>query len=949
MGRLAVALTCLRALANIAASMESVPVIGQTFCHYRIVERIGAGGMGEVYRATDTKLGRDVALKVLPEVFARDAERMARFRREAQLLASLNHPNIATIHGLEESNGQCALVMELVEGPTLAEKIGVAQGSPSSPAAFRVEGPQRRKAGVALQIDESLHIAKQIAEGLEYAHERGIIHRDLKPANVKVRPDGTVKILDFGLAKALEETPAAGSINTSPTISAAATREGIILGTAAYMSPEQARGKPVDKRADIWAFGVVLYEMFTGQRLFSGETVSDTLAAVITKEPDWEALPVTTPTPVQKLVRRCLHKDPKWRLRDIGEARIAIEEALDPSKAVAVNEAGLVQPLTTRRTRTIIWSLAVLAALSLAITFWSLLRAPSSPTRPIVRLSVTLPPSERLGLGLTPVLALSPDGSRLVYVASRAGTNQLYVRSIDRTEATPIPGTEGGESPFFAPDGQSVGFFAEGKLKSVSMSGGAPSTLCSAVTARGASWGADGNIIFTPSLAFSGLFRVSANGGTPQGLTRPDLKKGEISHRWPEILPGGQAVLFTSWTGGNFDDARIEVLSLRTGEQRVVLQGGTDARYIPTGHLVYGRAGELWAAPFDLKRLQVTGPPVSILQGVTMRSTTGAVEFTSSIDGSLAYVPGAPKGGEGTLVWVDRTGAAQALPAPPRVYTAPRLSPDGRRVALGITAPTQGLWVYDLTRGTLTRLAETGLVPFPIWTPDGNRLAFTLPGHQLPSEAQGAFWNIFWMPSDGSGAPDRVTTSQNAQWPGSWSPDGRRLAFTEADPTTGYDIWVLTIEGERKAQPFLQTPSNESAPMFAPDGRWLAYASDETGRKEIYVRPFPGPGGKYQISTEGGTEPVWARSGRELFYRNGDKMMAVAVETKPVFAAAKPRLLFEAPYEPALYTFLADYDVSPDGKRFLMVKASEGESVAQINVVLNWSDELRRLAPAGKP
>jgi serine/threonine-protein kinase len=476
------------------------------------------------------------------------------------------------------------------------------------------------------------------------------------------------------------------------------------------------------------------------------------------------------------------------------------------------------------------------------------------------------------------------------------------------------------------------------------MSGGAPSTLCSpllpadvrAVTARGASWSADGNIIFTPSLGVSGLFRVSANGGTPNALTRPDLKKGEISHRWPEILPGGKAVLFTSWTGGNFDDARIEVLSLRTGEQRVVLQGGTDARYVPTGHLVYGRAGELWAVPFDLERLQVTGPPVSILQGVMMHSTTGAVDFTSSIDGSLAYVPGGPKGGEGTLVWVDRTGAAQALPAPPRVYTAPRLSPDGRRVALGITATTQGLWVYDLTRGTLTRLAETG--PFPVWTPDGKRLAFTLPGP----------WNIFWMPSDGSGAPERVTTSQNAQWPGSWSPDGRRLAFTEADPTTGYDIWVLTIEGEGKAQPFLQTPSNESAPMFAPDGRWLAYQSDETGRKEIYVRPFPGPGGKYQISTEGGTESVWARNGRELFYRNGDKMMAAAVETKPVFAAAKPRLLFEAPYEPALYTFPADYDVSPDGQRFLMVKASEAESVAQINVVLSWFEDLKRRVPPGK-
>jgi serine/threonine-protein kinase len=893
--------------------------LGTRLGPYEIVSLLGAGGMGEVYRARDTKLDRDVALKVLPAAFAKDAERMARFKREAQVLASLSHPNIAAVYGLEESGSVRALVMELVEGPTLAERL---------------------KSG-AIPLEDALAVAKQIAEALEASHEKSVIHRDLKPANIKLNEELKVKVLDFGLAKALETEGSASAISHSPTLSEMATQAGVILGTAAYMSPEQAKGKAVDRRADIWAFGCVLYEMLTGKRTFGGETVSDVLAAVIRAEPDFAALPPDTPPKIRDLLRRALNKEPKNRLRDIGDARIAIEETLDPSKAIAIDKAGWTEPPRARRTQTIIWGLAVLAALSIGLALWSLLRTPSPPTRPIAHLSVTLPPSDRLALGLTPAIALSPDGSRLLYVAKRAGTNQLYVRPIDRLEATPISGTEGGESPFFSPDGQSVGFFAEGKLKRVSLSGGAPLTLCGAATPRGASWGSDESIIFTPSLAYSGLFRVSGDGGTPKALTTPDNKQGEISHRWPQILPGGKAVLFSIWSGGPFDDSRIVVLSLETGEQRTLIHGGTSARYVSSGHLVYGRAGELLAVPFDLKQLKVTGHPVSILQAVRIVSTTGAVEFSSSADGSLAYVPGGPSGGERILLWVDRLGAAQPLPAPPRSYFAPRLSPDGRRVALGIAGTTQGLWLYELARDTLSRLAETALLPFPIWTPDGKRLTFSL--------AQEGPWNIFWMPSDGSGAPERLAATQDAQWPGSWSPDGQVLAYTEASPTMGYDIWVLSIRGQRKAQPFLQTPSNESGPTFAPDGRWLAYQSDESGRQEIYVRPFPGPGGKFQISTEGGTEPVWARDGRELFYRNGDKMMAAAIETKAGFAAAKPRYLFERPYEPAFYTFGANYDVSPDGRRFLMIKAAEQETgAARINVVLNWFEDLKRRVPAGK-
>jgi serine/threonine-protein kinase len=919
--------------------MESIPLIGQIFCHYRIVERIGAGGMGEVYRARDTKLNRDVALKVLPETFAKDAERMARFRREAQVLASLNHPNIATIYGLEESNGNCALVMELVEGPTLAEKIRVAQGPLSGPAAFPVERPQRQKAGVALQIDESLHIAKQIAEGLEYAHEKGVIHRDLKPANVKMRPDGTVKILDFGLAKALEETPGAGSISDSRTISAAASREGIILGTAAYMSPEQARGKTVDRRCDIWPFGAVLFEMLSGKQAFAGEDTSHTLAAVIMSEPDWSVLPEHLPAPVGRLLRRCLTKDPKQRLQAIGEARIAIEETLTeaPDRG-AVREPALQPALPFAWRRALPWTLAAISTVVLlALIMGIALRGPRPPARPVARMLVALPPGDRLALGSTPVVALSPDGSRLVYVANHSGSTQLYVRAIDRFEATPIPGTEGAESPFFSPDGQSVGFFAQGKLKTVFLSGGAPLTLCSVSLGRGGSWGPDGSIIFAPG--YSGLFRVSTAGGTPKPLTALDRKKGEFSHRWPEILPGSKAVVFTMWNGSaNLDDERIGVLSLKTGEQRVLVQGGAHARYVPSGHLVYAGARGLLAVPFDLKRLEVTGAPVSILGDVSIQPVTGSAEFSISGDGSLAYVPGGSSISERTLLWVDRKGAARPLAAPPRGYYCPRPSPDAQRLAVSIQG-NRGTWLYDLARGTLTRFAAGN---HSIWTPDGKHATLSIP--------QSGTVNLYRMPADGNGAAERLTTSDNVQFPGSWSPDGQVLAFTEADPTTGWDIWMLGLQGDRKPQPFLQTPSNEGGPVFSPDGRWLAYQSDESGRNEIYVRPFPGPGGKRQISTEGGVEPVWARNGRELFYRNGDKMMVTAVETKPVFAPAKPKLLFEGHYEAGSFPFEPDYDVSPDGQRFLMIKGSEQESAAtQLNVVLNWSDELRRLAPAGKP
>jgi len=575
------------------------------------------------------------------------------------------------------------------------------------------------------------------------------------------------------------------------------------------------------------------------------------------------------------------------------------------------------------------------------VAVWNLLPTLRTPARPIAHAAVTLPPTDRLVLGPTPIVAFSPDGSRLVYVATRGGSTQLYVRAIGRSEPTPIPGTEGAETPFFSPDGQSVGFFAEGKLKKVSLSGGAPLTLCSAPINRGASWAPDDSIIFTPAAATSGLFQVSAAGGTPKSLTTPDRSKGEVSHRWPEFLPGGKALLFTIWIGSSFDNSRIGLLSPETGERRVLLEGGAYARYVPSGHLVYARSGGLMAVPFDLKRLEVSGPPVSILEGVSTSPLSGAAQFSISGDGSFIYVPGGSSFGERTLVWVDRKGAVRPLPAPPRAYASPRLSPDGQRLAVGIQDTNPGLWLYELGRGTLTRLAATALVPFPTWMPDGKQVTF--------AAALNGPYNLYRMPSDGSGGAERLTTSENMQFPGSWSPDGQVLLYSEADSKTGWHIWMLKLEGDRKPQPFLQSSSNEGGAKVSPDGHWLAYQSDESGRGEVYVRPFPGPGGKSQISTDGGTEPMWSRNGRELFYRSGDKMMAATIETKPVFAAAKPKLLFEGHYLAGTYVLMQNYDVSSDGQRFLMVKASEQETApTQLNLILNWSDELRKRVPAGK-
>jgi serine/threonine-protein kinase len=874
---------------------------------YEILSAIGAGGMGEVYRARDTKLGRDVAIKVLPEAFARDSARMERFRREAKILASLNHTNIASIYGLEDSDTTRALVMELAEGPTLADRI---------------------KAG-PIPIDEAVPIARQMADALEYAHEKSIIHRDLKPANIKVAADDTVKILDFGLAKALEGDPSSIDIATSPTISRMATMQGVLLGTAAYMSPEQAKAKPVDRRTDIWAFGCVLYEMLTGKMAFSGETVTDTLAAVVMKDPDWSQLPPKTPMRVRVLLQRCLQRDVRQRLQAMGDARISLEEVLSgapegtPSHAVG-------PPAKQWR-----WWLAsgiavVIVAAAASLASWNL---KPSPPKPVTRTVITLPPGDQLAALDLPAIGISPDGTQLAYVAIHSGTQQIYLRALDSLEARPLAGTEGANTPFFSPDGQWLGFFAGGKLKKISVNGGATVTITNAVALRGASWSSGGIVAFTPSLV-SAVQQVSDAGGTSQPLTR--LAKGDSSHRWPDFLPGGQAMLFATSSG----DGQIAVQSLRSGERRD-LTPGTSPRYARSGHLLYIQAGTLMAAPFDARTLTVTGATVPVLEGA-LQLANGGAQYGLSATGSLVYVPGRAVEEQRSLVWVSRNGTEQTLAATPHRYVNPRFSPDGRQLAVSIAGQGVQIWLYDLARDTLTRLTFDGnYSSAAAWTPDGKRVAFG-------SNKEGAV-NIFWELADGSGGLERLTTSENLNLPSSFSHDGRMLAYSEVSSTTGSDVWVLQLSDHR-TQPLLRTEFNEGGPAFSPDGHWLAYISDESGRNEVYAQPYPGPGGKYQISTEGGTEPVWNPKGKELFYRSGDKMMAVDVATQPSFSIGKPRMLFRGPYVPTTST-LPMYDVSPDGQRFLMVRAAEqpaSSSLMQIVVVQNWTEELKRLVPTGK-
>jgi len=883
---------------------------GSAFGPYEILARIGAGGMGEVYRARDTKLGRDVAIKVLPDAVARDPERLARFQREAKVLAALNHPNIGHIYGVEAE----ALVMELVEGETL-------------------EGP--------LPVETALGYAMQIAEALEAAHEKGIVHRDLKPANIMVTPAGVVKVLDFGLAKAAEESSAAGDPANSPTATLSPTRAGVILGTAAYMSPEQARGAVADRRADIWAFGVVLYETLAGQRAFAGESVTDILAGVLRGEPDWNALPAATPPRIRTLLRRCLERDRKQRLQAIGEARIAIDAPEQDVRPL---------PAAARRWPWAAAAIAVALAVTAAVGWWRASR--SEPLRPLMRLSVELGPDMTL---VRPrgqaVLALSPDGTLLAAsVRGADGQNRLATRRLDQSQSTPLAGTEGGQNPYFSPDGEWIAFNADHKIKKISIRGGAAVTLCDSSGWITGSWGDDGNIV-APLGWGTGLSRIPSAGGAPTPVTELNHEKGEKRHGWPQVLPGSRAVLFS--TGHNaqtFDDADIEVLSLKTGERKILHHGGFFARYLPSGHLVWLHQNALYAAPFDLGRLALTGEPQPIVEDINGDEDSGG-DFAFSQTGTFVYASGKGEPPR-SIFWLDSTGKAQPLHPAPGLYGFPRFSPDGKRLAFsaGDGHNHEDVWVRDLERDTASRVTLLpGQNQRPVWTPDGKNLIFSSSNPAAPG--------IYWIRADGSGVAQRLTDARTWGLPRAISPDGKRLAMNQASSSGGgVEIWMAPIEGDAghprlgKAEPFLQTPFVTIEPAFSPDGRWLAFFSGEPGKEGVWVVPFPGPGGGWLVSSRG-REPVWSRNGRELFFLEGMRTIMVAGYSVRGDALVfdKPRVWSQRPMLDLGSPPVSTYDLAPDGQRFAVVLNADGTAdpkpVTHLTFLLNFFDELRRRVP----
>jgi serine/threonine-protein kinase len=904
---------------------DSGPVsVGTRIGPYEMLGLLGAGGMGEVYRAKDTRLKRDVALKVLPEAFVNDPERMARFQREAKVLASINHPNIAHVYGLEER----AIVMELVEGETIA-------------------GP--------LSIDTALDYARQIAEVLEYAHEKGVIHRDLKPANIKVTPEGQVKLLDFGLAKAIEDhAGAAGDPASSPTVTVGATRVGTILGTAAYMSPEQAAGKSADRRADIWSFGALLYEMLAGKKAFEGESISETLASVLKVEPDWGALPAATPPTIRKLVRRCLTKDRRQRLQAIGEVRIAVEATL--SGAPQETEAA---PAIARRSRNRLVGLVALllglAGIALGIALW---RATWTLDRPLVRLNVDLGPDAAAGQYISAVL--SPDGTRVVYFATGSdGNRRLATRLLDQPKATTLAGTEGAEWPFFSPNGEWIGFFADRKMKKISVQGGAAVTLCDAVRPFGASWGEDGNIIWaraetavlnSPFDNDGGLWSVPGTGGAPKVLTNP-AEKGERTHRWPQILPGGELVLFTA-NPGRVDEA-IDVLSLKTRQWTTVQHGGHFGRYLPSGHLVYIHQDTLFAVPFHRASLQVTGTPEPLLEDLASNPAEGSGPFTFSQNGTFVYSAGRAQNQSWKIAWLDSSGNLKPLLHTSGTSYTPRISPDGKRLGVAVgSAATFDIWVYDFKRENMSRLTTTGQNNRgPIWTPDGRHIAFTCqpPGGQA----------ICWIRADGAGETQPLIENTSMPVAFSFSPNGRRLAFWQnASGRSDRDIWTVPLDlsdpdHPRAGKPelFVGTEFNEIHPVFSPDGRWIAYASESSGALEIYVRPFPGPGGQSKVSVGGGYVPMWSHDGRLFYETNDNRIMVVDYTVRgDSFEPGKPRLWSNTQVLPM--GLVHNVDLAPDGKRVVVFRrpdtGEEQKGPVEVTYLLNFFDYLRRRVPLEK-
>jgi serine/threonine protein kinase len=879
---------------------------------YEILSAVGAGGMGEVYRARDTRLERTVAIKILPGHLADRPNLRERFEREAKTIASLNHPHICTLYDVGHQDGTDYLVMEYLEGETLAQRLA--------------KGP--------LPLEQVLQDAVEIADALDKAHRKGITHRDLKPGNIMLTKSGT-KLLDFGLAKLTQGEKPATPFTELPTQKDGITAEGTILGTLQYMAPEQVEGKEADARTDIFAFGVVVYEMATGKKAFEGKSQASLIAKILETEPaPISTLQPMTPPALDRLVRKCLAKDPddRWQsARDLtDELKWIAEQSHSPQPTV-----GTPAPARQTTRAKFFWIatvVALVAAAAVAAVFY-LRRAPGEQRS--FRFAVAPPEKHTLPVltGAPSFLSISPDGTKLAFVAiDSSGHAMLWVRDLDSQTSQSIPGTDDAQVPFWSPDSRFIAFSDNSSLKKVAVSGGPVQVIAATQALGGGTWNRDGVIVFAPATLGGAILQVPASGGSPALITKLDPQE-QTAHTWPSFLPDGKHFLYLARTPDP-NSGVIYVGSLDSKENKQLLKLTSSALYAAPGYLLFARAGTLLAQPFDADRLELKGDAIPIAQGVQFSALNGKAGVAVSDNGVLAYRV-APSTGQLRLVFVDRKGAEQPLTAPPHAYRNPRLSPDGQRVAVTIDEGGSQEWLLDISRGTLSRLTFEGSYNGgTAWTPDGKRITF--------GSNRGGQRNLFWQSADGSGAAERLMTDDNVQIASSWSHDGQLLLFEETGAGTGYDVWTYRTS-DHKAQPLLNSRFNEIGPRFSPDGHWMTYASDESGRYEVYVQPYPGPGGKWQISAEGGTEPIWAGNG-ELFYRNGEKLMVAQTTVRPTFSAGTPKTLFEGSY--AIYQSIPDYDVSPDAQRFLFLNTGN-EARAEISVVVNWTEDLKqRSAPA---
>jgi Tol biopolymer transport system component len=879
---------------------------------YEVLSPLGAGGMGEVYKARDTRLERTVAIKVLPQHLSSSPELRQRFEREARAVSQLSHPHICALYDVGREGETDFLVMEYLAGETLAARL--------------VRGP--------LATGQLLRFGSEIADALDKAHRQGIVHRDLKPGNVMLTKSG-VKLLDFGLAKAFPSPSGRGQgegLTSLPTQAGAAplTEKGTILGTFQYMAPEQLEGKEADARSDIFAFGAVLYEMATGQKAFSGTSQASLISSIMKEEPEpISAVQPMTPPALDRVVRTCLAKDPDERWQNAGDLKNELKWIAGGSQfgAPAVAAAPV-----SRLGRWIPAALGAAAGAAVAaLVGWALWPGPQSAVRATIHAAVALPAAQTLVLDTNCSVAISPDGRQIAYLARQGDARQLFVRSLSTGDVKALSGTDRARMPFFSPDGRWVGFWSDGKIQKVALAGGAPVPVVSiSRPPAGAAWGSDDSIVYPESWG-GGLVRVPASGGTATALTKPALKGSDRGHLWPDLLPDGKAVLFTVFTGGSVDDYEIAAQTLATGERKTLIKGGTAGRYVASGHIVYARGGSLFAMTFDEKRLAVSGAPFLVAQDVAL-NTNGGGEFAVSRSGTLVSVPGGLLQPQRALVWADRKGNLIAASQARRPFGQPAISPDGKRLCATVMAATYDLWMLDLDRDTLTRFSFGKDDGNPIWSPDGRKVAY--------QSSQAGTYDIWVRPSDGSGSEQRLTKGPDDA-PTSWSRDGRWLAFERRHAGGVYSIWLLPLGQPAEPQPYLQGAYSYRAGHISPDGRWMAYTSNESGRTEVYVTTVPEPGGKWQISTEGGEAPLWAPDGREIFYRKERKVLAAGVKLTPAFAVSKPETLFEGEY-------FGEWTIAPDGRRFLMMKDEGAASVPKhLDLVLGWLDEMKSRAPGG--